>query len=96
MIIELEKIGLHNPTRVKCNGRVLETQGLSVEQLVSLWKAYYEIPPFVRIYLEPINDKLYYSLYQKPITSPKSLLDLFKEQGVYVVKKRSEINNVKD
>lgn len=33
MVIELEKIGLHNPTRVKCNGRVLETQGLSIEQL---------------------------------------------------------------
>lgn len=96
MIIELEKFGLHNPTRVKYGGRVLETQRLSIEQLVSLWKAYYEIPPFVLIYLRPTNDKLYYSLYQKPITSPKSLVDLFKEQGVYVVKKRSEMNNVKD
>lgn len=95
MIIKLEKIGLHNPTRVKCNGRVLETQGLSIEQLISLWKAYYEIPPFVRIYLEPIDDKLYYSLYQKPISGKKSIVELFEEQGVYV-KKRSEINNVKD
>lgn len=95
MIIELEKIGLQNPTRVKCNGRVLETQGLSIEQMVSLWKAYYEIPPFVRIYLEPIDDKLYNSLYQKTISSQKSVADLFAEQGV-CVKKRSEMSNVKD
>ena len=95
MIIELEKIGLNNPTRVKCNGRVLETQGVSIKQLVSLWKAYYEIPPFVRIYLEPIDDKLYNSLYQKTISSQKSVADLFAEQGVYV-KKRSEMSNVKD
>lgn len=92
MIIKLEKIGLHNPTRVECNGRVLETQGLSIEQLVSLWKAYYEIPPFVRIYLEPIDGKLYNSLYQKTISSQKSVIDLFAEQCVYV-KKRSETNN---
>ena len=92
MIIELEKIGLQNPTRVNCKGRVLETQGLSIEQLVSLWKAYYEIPPFVRIYLEPIDDKLYNSLHQKTISSQKSVIDLFAEQGVYV-KKRSEMNN---
>lgn len=95
MIIELEKIGLNNPTRVKCNGRVLETQGLSIEQLVSLWKVYYGIPPFVKIYLEPIDDKLYYSLYQKTISSQKSIEELFEEQSVYV-KERSETNNVKD
>lgn len=95
MIIELEKIGLHNPTRVNCNGRVLETQGLSIEQMVSLWKAYYEIPPFVRIYLEPIDDKLYNSLYQKTISSQKSVADLFAEQGVYI-KKRSAMSNAKD
>lgn len=92
MIIELEKIGLHYPTRVKYNGRVLETQGLSIEQLVSLWKAYYEIPPFVKIYLEPVDNKLYYSLYQKPISGKKSIVDLFEELGVYV-KGRSEMNN---
>lgn len=95
MIIKLEKIGLHNPTRVSCNGRVLETQGLSIEQLASLWKAYYEIPPFVRIYLETIDDKLYNSLHQKTISSQKSIAELFEEQGVYV-KKRRELNNVKD
>lgn len=95
MIIELEKIGLHNPTRVKCNGRVLETQGLSIEQLASLWRAYYEIPPFVKIYLKPVDDKLYHSLYQKAISSQKSIVELFEEQGVYV-KKRGEANNVKD
>ena len=95
MIIELEKIGLQNPTRVNCKGRVPETQGLSIEQLVSLWKGYYEIPPCVRIYLEAIDDKLYDSLYQKTISSKKSVADLFAEQGIYV-KKRSETNNVKD
>lgn len=92
MKIKAETIAFNNPTRVICNGRVLETQGLSIEQLVSLWKAYYEIPPFVRIYLEPIDDKLYNSLHQKTISSQKSVIDLFAEQGVYV-KKRSETNN---
>lgn len=93
--MNLKKIGLHNPTRVNCNGKVLETQGLSIEELVSLWKAYYEIPPFVRIYLEPIDDKLYNSLYQKEISNQKSVMDLFAEQGVYVKKKR-EMKDVKD
>lgn len=95
MIINLEKIGWHNPTRVSCNGRVLETQELSIEDLASLWKAYYEIPPFVKIYLEPIDDKLYNSLHQKTVPSQKSLAEVFAEQGVYV-KKRSELSDVKD
>ena len=95
MIIELEKIGLFNPTRVKCNDRVLETQRLSIKDLCDLWKWYYCCPPFDKIYLVTNDDNLYMSLRQGALASQKSLIDLFAEQGVYV-KKRSEMNNVKD
>ena len=79
MIIELEKIGLLNPTRVKCNGRVLETQGLSVEQLVDLWRNYYDIPSYTIIYLRPTNDKLFNSLYFTSKYNKKPLAELFRE-----------------
>ena len=92
MIIELEKIGLHNPTRVKCDGRVLETQMLSIKDLCDLWKWYYCYPPFDKIYLVTNDDRLYMSLKQRTFASQKSIIDLFAEQGVYV-KKRSEMNN---
>lgn len=95
MIIELEKIGLHNPTRVNYKGRVLETQGLSIKDLCDLWKWYYCCPPFDKIYLVTNDDRLYMSLRQRTFASQKSLIDLFAEQGVYV-KKRSEMNDVKD
>ena len=95
MIIELEKIGFCNPTRVKCNGRVLETQRLSIKDLCVLWKWFYSCPPFGKIYLVTNDDRLYMSLRQRTFASQKSLIDLFAEQGVYV-KKRSEMNNVKD
>lgn len=95
MIIELEKIGLQNLTRVKCNGRVLETQGLSINDLCDLWKWYYCCPSFDKIYLVTNEDRLYMSLRQRTFASQKSVIELFEEQGVYV-KKRSEMNNVKD
>lgn len=92
MIIELEKIGLHNPTRVKYNGKVLETQGLPLKDLCDLWKWYYCCPPFDKIYLVTNDNRLYMSLRQRTLASQKSIIDLFAEQGVYV-KKRSEMNN---
>lgn len=95
MIIKLEKFGLQNPTRVKCNDRVLETQRLSMKDLCDLWKWYYRCPPFDKIYLVANDDRLYMSLKQRTFARQKSLIDLFEEQGIYV-KKRSEANNVKD
>lgn len=92
MIIELEKIGMNNPTRVKCNGRILETQGLSINDLCDLWKWYYCCPPFDKIYLVTNDDRLYMSLKQRTFASQKSHIDLFAEQSIYV-KKRSEMNN---
>lgn len=85
MRIELEKIGLLNPTRVTCNGRVLETQGLGLEQLVSLWRYYYDIPLDTIIYLQPISDELFNSLYCTSKYNKKTLVELFREQKVYVI-----------
>lgn len=96
MRIELEKIGLHNPTRVTCNGRVLETQGLALEQLVSLWRYYYDIPTNTIIYLRPISDELFNSLYCTSKHNKKPLVELFREQNVYVINKMRRRNNVKD
>lgn len=96
MRIELEKIGLHTPTRVNFNGRVLETQGLNLEQLVSLWRYYYDIPSDTIIYLRPITNELFNSLYYTSKYNKKSLVELFREQNVYVINKMRKRNNVKD
>lgn len=96
MRIELEKIGLHTPTRVNFNGRVLETQGLNLEQLVSLWRYYYDIPSDTIIYLRPITNELFNSLYYTSKYNKKPLVELFREQNVYVINKIRKRNNVKD
>ena len=89
--IKAETIAFNNPTRVSCNGKVLETQRLDMKTLCDLWKWYFEIPPFEKVELV-CDTRLYNSLKQR--TSFKSAVDLFEEQGVYVKEKKKQ--NVKD
>lgn len=85
MVIELESIGLHNPTRVRCGNIALETQGMSIEDLPRLWRRVFQVCRFEPLTLVA-NDKLYYTLCQKPLSAKKSIVDLFMEQGVAVMK----------
>ena len=82
--IKAESIAYHNPTRVICNNKVLETQGLNIDELCKMWKWYFEIPPFEKIELV-CDTKLYNSLKQRMLSSYKSVEELFEEQGIKVV-----------
>ena len=84
-IINLKSIALHNPTEVECEGKRLLTQGLSIHQLVELWKWYYNIAPFDTILLVA-GEKNYNAMQQPPLSSARSVLEIFTELGVQVVK----------
>lgn len=81
--IKAETIGFSNPTRVVCNNRVLETQGLDLETLCDLWKWYFNIPPYAEVQLL-CNQRLYFTLRQHSLSSNKSWISLFLEQGIKV------------
>lgn len=93
--IKAEKIGMHNPTRVICNNKVLETQGLDLKTLCELWKWYFNIPPFEKVMLE-CETRLYHALEQFPLSSPKPMIDLFAEQGIKVVEIKADMVEVCD
>lgn len=88
--IKAETIAYHNPTRVSCNCKILETQRLDIKTMCDLWKWYFEIPPFEKVELV-CNTRLYNSLKQPPLSSFKSFIDLFKEQGINVVEEHKEV-----
>lgn len=83
-IINLKSIALHNPTEVECEGKKLLTQGLSIHQLVELWKWYYDIAPFDKIVIFT-NEKNYNAMQQPPLASAKSVLDIFNELNITVL-----------
>lgn len=82
--IKAETIAYHNPTRVSCGGKILETQRLDIKTLCDLWKWYFEIPPFEKVELV-CDVRLYNSLKQGPLSTFKSTIELFEEQGIKVV-----------
>lgn len=86
-ILELESIGLLNPTTVRHEDKVLTTQGLDVKTLSDLWKWYFHIPPYCKIILE-VPTKLYYSMRQNTVASHKSVQELFMEQDIYIREKK--------
>lgn len=93
--IKAERIGLHTPTRVVCNCKVLETQGLDLKTLCDLWKWYFKIPPFEKVELE-CETRIYRSLWQNPLGSFKSMIDLFAEQGINAVEIKADMVEVCD
>lgn len=88
--IELESIAFRNPTRVRCKDRVLETQKVPLEELVELWKWYFNIPPFEKICLTVKDNRLYGSMKLSPVGGGKNLLDLFTDLGIEVKKVESK------
>ncbi len=93
--IKAERIGIHSSTRVICNDKVLETQGLDLKTLCELWKWYFKIAPFEKVELE-CETRLYHSLWQHPLGHFKSMIDLFAEQGIKVVKIKADMVEVCD
>lgn len=88
--IKAEKIAYHNPTRVVCDGKVIETQQLDIKTLCDLWKWYFSIPPFEKVELL-CDTKLYNSLRQRILSSNKSVIELFEEQGITPVELKADM-----
>ena len=90
MKIKAEKIAYHNPTRVICNDKAIETQQLDIKTLCDLWKWYFNIPPFEKVELL-CNTRLYNSLRQPLLSSSKSVIELFEEQGIMPIEVKEKI-----
>ena len=79
----LKRIGLNNPTMVECNGKILVTQGLDIEQLCNTWRSYFGINLGIfggtNLYIE--NEKDFNSMSQRTLKDSKSVKELFAEQG---------------
>lgn len=88
MKLKCKNYGLLTNTEVENeDGRILVTNGLDIEQLVDLWRWYYNAPFFKRIEVE-VSEKLYNSIKQKPLSSLKSVEQLFYERNVVFVKEK--------
>lgn len=86
MKLKCKNYGLISNTVVENeDGRILVTNGLSVEQLVDLWRWYYNVPFFKRIEVE-VSKELYNSIKQKTACGIKSVEQLFYEKNVVFVK----------
>lgn len=82
MRLYVERIGYHTPTRVRGeDGRVLETTGLGMEELVSLWKWYYHIAPWEQIVLL-FTTHDFATIKQRTLSSLKSVKELFESMGI--------------
>lgn len=84
-IIKSEHLGLHTPTTVYADDRVLTTQGLDIQTLCDLWKWYFHIPPFSKIKLV-MSEREYNAVQQRPLSSVLSVHELLQQQGVYCEK----------
>lgn len=84
-IIKSEHLGLHTPTTVYADNRVLTTQGLDIQTLCDLWKWYFHIPPFAKIKLV-MTEKEYNATLQRPLASTLSVQELLQRQGIYCEK----------
>ena len=86
--LKCKNYGLLTNTEVEDEkGRILVTNGLSIEQLVDLWRWYYNAPFFKRIEVE-VDEKLYESIKQKPLYNVKSVEQLFYERNVVFIKEQ--------
>ena len=89
MILDCKNYGLLTATEVSLEGRRLVTQGLDIQTLVKLWRWYYNIPPFEKIFLA-VPKILLPASGQRRLVSCKSVKELFYEQGVEMVCKEVE------
>lgn len=83
-ILKCKNYGLLTNTEVENeDGRVLVTNGLNIEDLVELWRWYYNIPFWKSIKIV-VNKDLYLSMKQRPLSSSQSVEELFYTKNVFV------------
>ena len=89
MKLKCKNYGLLTNTEVENeDGRILVTNGLSIGDLVDLWRWYYNAPFFKRIEVE-VSEEIYNSIKQKTATAFKSVEQLFYERNVVFVRKQN-------
>ena len=84
MKLYCKKFGFIGETEVSFKERRLVTQGLDIKTVCSLWKWYYYIPPFEKIFLV-VPKRVFFMTEQKTFATNKSVKELFKEQGVEII-----------
>lgn len=89
MTLDCKNYGLMTETEVSFEGRRLVTQGLDLKTLVKLWRWYYHIPRFEKVFLS-VSKSLYGLSRLKPYTCTKSVQECFSDQGVKIICKEVE------
>lgn len=89
MTLDCKNYGLMKETEVSFDGRRLVTQGLDIQTLCRLWRWYYNIPPFEKIFLA-VPKRLFSVSEQRTLASSKSVKELFKKEGVEMIYKEVE------
>lgn len=90
MKLKCKNYGLLTNTEVEdCEGRILVTNGLGIEDLVKLWRWYYNVPFFETIELE-VSERLFNASKQRALKGVKSVQELLYDQKVIVLKELQE------
>lgn len=74
------------------DGRVLVTNGLTIKELAGLWRWYYKVSAWDIIFLE-IDEKNYNYITKSYHDGLKSVAEMFKDEGVIVIKGNSNVGN---
>lgn len=89
MTLDCKNFGLMNETEVSFEGRRLVTQGLDIQTLCRLWRWYYHIPTFEKVFL--VVPKILFTVSeQRTLASSKSVKELFEQEGVKMICKETE------
>lgn len=89
MILDCKNYGLMTETEVSCEGRRLVTQGLDIQTLVKLWRWYYNIPPFEKVFLA-VPQRLYELSQSKTYIPMRSVREVFHNEGIEIICKEAE------
>lgn len=84
MTLNCNNFGFTKETEVSYKNRRLVTQGLDIETLCTLWRWYYNIPPFEKIQLV-VTKKLSSASGQSTFISSKNVKELFEQEGVEII-----------
>lgn len=87
--IDCKNFGFTKETEVSFKGRRLVTQGLDIRTLCRLWRWYYNIPPFEKIFLA-VPKRLFSACGQRTLSASHSVKGHFEEERVEMICKEVE------
>ena len=81
-VLNCFEIGFVKPTIVEYDGTWLKTQGLDIQSLVQRWREEFHLFNASYNFVVAFNRKDFNAIQQRTLTSTKSVIELFEEQGV--------------